>query len=228
MAGRYGSAPITAPPNLSVDRRTGENMITKQPAVSAARETQTITEENKKAGAKAALDFIGFDSATGRTAVDKLLPASTSGSMEQLGADFFATFGASTEGSKAIAQLETIASTLALELAGGKLGAGFSNEDRRFLLTTLGDVSNSVKPVQDRLAAWKTAKRYMAQKAGVTLPEDHAENATPKETTETYATAKTLVDKINASNMSQERKTELINKVYEKLTISGYDPAKVK
>ena len=204
-------------------------IITNAPsAPSSARETQTITEENKKAGAKAALDFIGFDPATGKTSVDKLLPTSTSGSMEQLGADFFATFGASTEGSKAIAQLETIASTLALELAGGKLGAGFSNEDRRFLLTTLGDVSNSVKPVQDRLAAWKTAKRYMAQKAGVTLPEDHAENATPKETTETYATAKTLVDKINASNMSQERKTELINKVYEKLTISGYDPAKVK
>ncbi len=231
MVGRYGSgapAPMAAPPNLSVDMRTGENMVTKQPAPSSARETQTITEENKKAGAKAALDFIGFDPATGKTSVDKLLPTSTSGSMEQLGADFFATFGASTEGSKAIAQLETIASTLALELAGGKLGAGFSNEDRRFLLTTLGDVSNSVKPVQDRLAAWKTAKRYMAQKAGVTLPEDHAENATPKETTETYATAKTLVDKINASNMSQERKTELINKVYEKLTISGYDPAKVK
>lgn len=230
MINRYGGAqaPTAQAPNLGVDMRTGENMVTKQPPVSSARETQTITEENKKAGAKAALDFIGFDPATGRTAVDKLLPTSTSGSMEQLGADFFATFGASTEGSKAIAQLETIASTLALELAGGKLGAGFSNEDRRFLLTTLGDVSNSKKPVQDRLAAWKTAKRYMAQKAGVTLPEDHAENATPKETTETYATAKTLVDKINASNMSQERKTELINKVYEKLTISGYDPAKVK
>ena len=234
-AGGYGGAPSGAPtlqtstamqPNMRAD--TGEGKLAKVVAPSAARETQTITEENKKAGAKAALDFIGFDSATGRTAVDKLLPTSTSGSMEQLGADFFATFGASTEGSKAIAQLETIASTLALELAGGKLGAGFSNEDRRFLLTTLGDVSNSVKPVQDRLAAWKTAKRYMAQKAGVTLPEDHAENATPKETTETYATAKTLVDKINASNMSQERKTELINKVYEKLTISGYDPAKVK
>lgn len=230
MINRYGGvqAPMTAPPNLGVDMRTGEGMVTKQPPVSAARETQTITEENKKAGAKAALDFIGFDPATGRTAVDKLLPTSTSGSMEQLGADFFATFGASTEGSKAIAQLETIASTLALELAGGKLGAGFTDEDRRFLLNTLGDVANSKKPVQDRLAAWKTAKRYMAQKAGVTLPEDHAENATPKETTETYAAAKAKVDKINASNMSQERKTELINKVYEKLTISGYDPAKVK
>jgi hypothetical protein len=232
-AGGYGGgAPVPAPQTSTamqpIRTETGEGMLASVSAPSSARETQTITEENKKAGAKAALDFIGFDPATGKTAVDKLLPTSTSGSMEQLGADFFAAFGASTEGSEAIAQLETIASTLTLELAGGKLGAGFTDEDRRFLLNTLGDVANSKKPVQDRLAAWKTAKRYMAQKAGVTLPEDHAENATPKETTETYATAKTLVDKINASNMSQERKTELINKVYEKLTISGYDPAKVK
>jgi hypothetical protein len=38
MANRYGGvqAPMAAPPNLSVDMRTGENMITKQPAVSDA------------------------------------------------------------------------------------------------------------------------------------------------------------------------------------------------
>ena len=48
------------------------------------------------------------------------------------------------------------------------------------------------------------------------------------ETTQTYANAKEILAKINASSVSQEKKTELINQVNKRLIDNGLDPAKAK
>ena len=177
-------APIAAPmvngvrPAPAVAAASAAAPVITQPpkALSAAREQQQISEEDKAKNATAALKFIQYDPTTGMTEVDKLLPKSTSGPVQQLGARVLSAFGASTEGSKAIAKLGTVAKTLTLELAGGKLGAGFSNEDRDFLLGTLGDVQDANKPVGDRIAAWETAKRFMVQKSrmGTAAPTETA------------------------------------------------------
>jgi hypothetical protein len=61
MAGRYGSgtpAPTAQAPNLGVDMRTGEGMVTKQPAVSGEREKQAITLETAAAGKPKVTDTI--------------------------------------------------------------------------------------------------------------------------------------------------------------------------
>ena len=66
MANRYGGgagaptaqAPIATPPTLSVDMRTGENMVTKQPAPSGEREKQAIAKETAAAGKPKVTDTI--------------------------------------------------------------------------------------------------------------------------------------------------------------------------
>jgi hypothetical protein len=88
--------------------------------------------------------------------IDKLILRSTSGGMQRglAGAYEFVT-GQSTKGQEAIGQLETVANKLAFDMAGGKLGAGFSNEDRAFLLKLLGDVGNPDIGANRRVAAFR-------------------------------------------------------------------------
>ena len=88
--------------------------------------------------------------------IDKLISRSTSGGLQRAaaGAYEFVT-GQSTKGQEAIGQLETIANKLTLDMAGGKLGAGFSNEDRQFLLALLGDVGNPNVGANRRVAAFR-------------------------------------------------------------------------
>ena len=62
-------------------------------------------------------------------------------------------------------------------MAGGKLGAGISNTDREFIVSSLGDVSNPNRPVGERLAGWNAAKQRMINVGLVPPPAQPA--ATP-------------------------------------------------
>ena len=227
MAGRYGSAapaPTAQAPNLGVDMRTGENMVTKQPPVSAEREKQTIAKEIKIEGANTIIDA--------NENVRKLLSEATSGGLEKMGADIygFAT-GVGTSGAVAEGKLQTIAASLLFaNLPNGSLGGQVSDGDRIQIDKLSGQIANSELPANVRLGAWeevvKIAEKYKDKKAPGTTPAKTAASA--DETTQTYANAKEILAKINASSVSQEKKTELINQVNKKLIDNGLDPAKAK
>lgn len=119
--------------------------------------------------ARAALRGIGYDPATGMDDVALLIPRSTSGVVES-GASAIrgALTGTSTPGREAAAQLKAIVARMTLDLAGGKLGAGFSNPDREFLASTLADAGNSNIPWNERLAAWRAARAILVRNAGYT------------------------------------------------------------
>jgi len=108
-----------------------------------------------------ALNTAGYDPVTGQDDISKLIQKSTSGTMETLGSEVLRFFGATTEGRKAINELATAANAITLDLMGGKLGAGVSNADREFIVSQLGDISNSNKPLGERLAGWTAAKNRM-------------------------------------------------------------------
>lgn len=124
-----------------------------------------------------ALASAGYNPITGEDTISKLIPKSTSGGAEASVAAAKAFFGKTTEGRKAIASLEGTANQIATDLAGGKLGAGISNTDRDFIVAALGDVANSMKPAEERLAGWTAAKDRMLRVGLIPPPTKPA--ATP-------------------------------------------------
>ena len=119
--------------------------------------------------ANATLKVAGYDPKTGTDEVSSLIKKSTSGLGENwANKAWSAITGTGSEGAEAIAKLETRANEMTLALApNGSLGAGFSNEDRTFMLGKLGDVANPNKPMNVRLAAWEDVMERTARNAGV-------------------------------------------------------------
>jgi hypothetical protein len=154
--------------NARADRRKAEEFGLKKEELGLKKEEFA----NKQPGAQdqanalKALKTAGFNPETGEDEVSKLIGKSTSGLIGAAADVAAGAFGKSTEGAKAISQIETRLNQIALDLAGGKLGAGISNEDRKFIVATLGDAANPLKPKETRLAAWGEAKQRMLS-AGV-------------------------------------------------------------
>jgi hypothetical protein len=135
-------------------------------------ETPALQEAVQKRAANQTLKVAGFDPKTGSNEISQLIEKSTSGLGANALSKIASSVGWGTEGAQAIAKLETRANQLTLDLApNGSLGAGFSNDDRIFMLSKLGDVANPNKPVSVRLAAWEDVMERAARTAGVPYPK---------------------------------------------------------
>jgi hypothetical protein len=123
-----------------------------------------------QANALKALKTAGFNPETGEDEVSNLIKKSSSGAIST-GVDILLGAGGyATEGAKAKGQIETRINRIALDLADGKLGAGISNQDRDFIVATLGDAANTLKPKEVRLAAWNDAKQRMISSGMISGP----------------------------------------------------------
>jgi hypothetical protein len=128
-------------------------------AAIASKGTPTTADDAVKAGKILAL--AGYDPASGEDKVSKLIEESTSGGIASAGANIAGAFGLATTGAKAINRLSAMSSKLALDLMGGKLGAGVSNADRDFIVAQLGSISDPKLPKESRLAAWHDVRDRM-------------------------------------------------------------------
>jgi hypothetical protein len=127
------------------------------------------TSQDQRAALKA-LKTAGYDPETGEDNISKLISESTSGGLQAASAAALGFFDVTTSGMKAIGALAGTANQIALDVAGGKLGAGISNADRDFIVTTLGDVANPYKTADQRLASWTAAKDRMVQSGMIPPP----------------------------------------------------------
>jgi len=132
-------------------------------------EVPALQEAVQKRTANATLKVAGYDPKTKTDEISNLIKQSTSGLGENWANKIWSAIsGTGSKGAEAIAQLETRANEMTLALApNGSLGAGFSNEDRDFMLGKLGDVANPNKPMNVRLAAWEDVMERTARNAGV-------------------------------------------------------------
>jgi hypothetical protein len=160
--------------NARVDRRKFEELGLKKQELA---DKQPGAQD--QANALKALKTAGFNPETGEDEVSKLISKSTSGLFGTAADVAAGAFGKSTEGAKAISQIETRLNQIALDLAGGKLGAGISNEDRKFIVSTLGDAANPLKPKETRLAAWNEAKQRMLSAGVISGPAAAGAGAAP-------------------------------------------------
>jgi hypothetical protein len=132
-------------------------------------EAPAVQEAVQKRTANATLKVAGYNPTTKTDEVSELIKQSTSGLGENWANKVWSAIsGTGSKGAEAIGQLETRANEMTLALApNGSLGAGFSNEDRTFMLGKLGDVANPNKPMNVRLAAWEDVMERTARNAGV-------------------------------------------------------------
>ena len=127
----------------------------------------TTARKQEKDGAVKALAALNYNPATGTDDISELIMKSTSGPIQNIAAiGYGAGTGTGTSGKVAIGELETKANKLALDIAGGKLGAGISNTDRDFIVASLGAVANPNIEANVRAAAWKSAVGRLAKLSG--------------------------------------------------------------
>ena len=105
--------------------------------------------------ANSALRFVNFNPETGEDEISSLIKKSTGSRLGAMTDEALRTFGISTQGGVAVKKLEQKANSLVLQLQQGKLGSGFSNADRDFLVRSLGDIQNPTATNPEKLGAWK-------------------------------------------------------------------------
>lgn len=137
--------------------------------------------QDQRAALKA-LKTAGYDPKTGEDNISELISKSTSGGLQAASAGALGfLFGSSTSGMKAISALAGTANQIALDIVGGKLGAGISNDDRNFIASALGDVANPYKTAEERLAGWTAAKDRMVESGMIPPPNQSKPGAPTRE-----------------------------------------------
>jgi hypothetical protein len=132
----------------------------KMAEATAAQET---AKANRKEGAQQLLHTAGGENAA---KIEALINASTSGLVENVGATVKGMLpasigGGTTPGRENIAQLDHIAKQMTFELLNGKLNAGISNEDRKFIQGLVADIGNPDKPAGERVAGFRQLKNTL-------------------------------------------------------------------
>jgi hypothetical protein len=95
--------------------------------------------------------------------IPDLIKKSTAGAGQIIkGAGYTALTGGSTTGDIQSGKLDMITNKVALDLAGGKLGGGFSNEDRDFTLKIVGNMGNKNLGTDQRIAAYEQLKELLS------------------------------------------------------------------
>jgi hypothetical protein len=120
---------------------------------------------NRKALAQA-----GYDVTTGKDDITDLIKKSTGSYLGKAIDISGRVIGKSTEGSEALAALEQKGNAITFGLLNGKLGAGISKSDAELVASLVGQLGNGLLPVNDRLAAWDSAKTMMKNLGMVDKP----------------------------------------------------------
>jgi len=141
--------------------------------------TEEVSRVKDIQGARKVLETIGFNPISGEDKVRNLIKKST-GSYGGASVDFLGRIiGESTEGADAIGQLKTFETKVATDLLGGKLGAGISNDDRKFIMAGLGEISDNTLPRDTRELAWSQVVDRMRKVGLMDLPSDAKPTPTP-------------------------------------------------
>jgi hypothetical protein len=148
----------TESPAFKAQVRTAE----KRGELTAQAESDQAT---RARGAANVLTSLGYNLADPSTDDDvvTLIKKSTGGLLEASVSQIPRAIGASTPGRLAIAGLKTIANNTAMDLLGGKIGAGISNADRDFIIAGLGEIADPLIPVDERVTAWREVTARLAR-----------------------------------------------------------------
>lgn len=120
------------------------------------RESAAITKERQDQGEKVSN---AKKALTDLDEAERLLPMATGSAAGSLRDTLAGAAGISTDGGKAAARLDQIASTLAGQVP--RLGGATSDKDLAFYKEQVGNLGDRSKPVGTRLAALKQVRKFM-------------------------------------------------------------------
>lgn len=145
---------------VRVNKLTGEQF----PLGTIGRETAGITKERQEQGEKVSN---AKKALTDLDEAERLLPMATGSAAGSLRDTVAGAAGISTDGAKAAARLDQIASTLAGQVP--RLGGATSDKDLAFYKEQVGNLGDRSKPVGTRLAALKQVRRFMERAADASM-----------------------------------------------------------
>ncbi|SFP15295.1 hypothetical protein [Variovorax sp. 770b2] len=137
---------------VRVNKLTGEQF----PLGAVGREAAGITKERQEQGEKVSNAKKGLSDLD---EAERLLPMATGSAAGSLRDTIAGAAGISTDGAKAAARLDQIASTLASQVP--RLGGATSDKDLAFYKEQVGNLGDRSKPVGTRLAALKQVRKFM-------------------------------------------------------------------
>lgn len=117
-----------------------------------------------------ALATAGYDVATGKDDISDLIKKSTGSYLGKAIDIGERVYGGSNEGSRALQTLTQKANAITFGLLNGKLGAGISKSDAELVASLVGQLGDGTLPVNDRLAAWESAKNNMVRLGLIEAP----------------------------------------------------------
>ncbi|MDP9963559.1 cell wall-associated NlpC family hydrolase [Variovorax paradoxus] len=131
------------------------------------RESATITKERQEQGEKVSN---AKKALTDLDEAERLLPVATGSAAGSLRDTIAGAAGISTDGAKAAARLDQIASTLAGQVP--RLGGATSDKDLEFYKEQVGNLGDRSKPVGVRLAALKQVRKFMERASDASMYAD--------------------------------------------------------
>lgn len=127
-----------------------------KPIGSTGREAAGITKERQEQGEKVSN---AKKALTDLDEAERILPTATGSAAGSLRDTIAGAAGISTDGAKAAARLDQIASTLAGQVP--RLGGSTSDKDLQFYKEQVGNLGDRSKPVGVRMAALKQVRKFM-------------------------------------------------------------------
>jgi hypothetical protein len=146
--------------NAAQRKQEQENIKTESSERIKARVKMETTDNERREAAKKALLLVADPG------IPNLIKESTAGLVQRgQGMVYTALTGGSTAKDVQSGKLEMIANKITLDLLGGKLGGGVSNDDRDFILTVVGNIGNKNLGTDQRLAAFEQLKEMLSSMA---------------------------------------------------------------
>jgi hypothetical protein len=214
------TAPAQAGPAPSAFEEARQNANTR--AMEKLRQTKTMeaevdTETTNKARREAARQALLI---VADPSIPNLIRESTAGAGQIIkGAGYTALTGGSTTGDIQSGKLDMITNKVALDLAGGKLGGGFSNEDREFTLKIVGNMGNKNLGTDQRIAAYEQLKELLssiAENRAMKIVPGAIEEAKPSSSARKRATLDGMGGGAPASAASGKPNVDDLLKLYSR------------
>lgn len=134
---------------------------------------QEVTGKIDVVANRKALATAGYNPETGKDDISDLIKKSTGSYLGKAIDIGERVYGGSNEGSRALQTLTQKANAITFGLLNGKLGAGISKSDAELVASLVGQLGDGTLPVDDRLAAWDSAKNNMVRLGLIDAPKSN-------------------------------------------------------
>lgn len=163
MNGMLAPAPAPAPAPMTLPGATN----IPQPIQSYTPAPIGTEREQEQKSALDLLNAFEYNPEAGTSRPAELLESASGGRVQQVWEKLTGALGISTPAGQAGARLEASQKNAVLRMIKGKMGQGFTDQDRDFVMSAVGGLDDTAVPIGTRLSKFDEAIRMLTRQAGV-------------------------------------------------------------